>query len=207
MIPFAAYLPADALGLSGVLAAVAAGLVIGGRLGKVLTARSRVLWLSTWKMIGFVLNGFVFLLIGLELPVVAEGLGGRDLATIAGSWWRSACWWSSRASSGSTASAICPARPERASGASDPRLAKRLTFIVSWSGLRGAVSLAAALALPPDFPERNVILLVTFIVILVTLVGQGATLPWSCGVGQVGTAASSTAMSRRSRGRRHTPRV
>lgn len=59
----------------------------------------------------------------------------------------------------------------------DPRLAWWLTFVVSWAGLRGAVSLAAALALPATFPERNLILLLTFAVILVTLVGQGLTLP------------------------------
>src|SRR3954466_14328778 len=66
VIPFAAYLPADFLGLSGVLAAVTAGLIVGSQLGKVLTASSRVLWLSTWKMVDFVMNGFVFVLIGLE---------------------------------------------------------------------------------------------------------------------------------------------
>jgi CPA1 family monovalent cation:H+ antiporter len=60
----------------------------------------------------------------------------------------------------------------------DPRVAKGLTFVVSWAGLRGAVSLAAALALPTGFPERNLIILVTFAVILVTLVGQGLTLPY-----------------------------
>jgi NhaP-type Na+/H+ or K+/H+ antiporter len=59
----------------------------------------------------------------------------------------------------------------------DPGLAARLTFVVSWAGLRGAVSLAAALALPIGFPERNLILLITFSVILVTLVGQGLSLP------------------------------
>ena len=82
VIPFAAYLPADRFGLSGVLAAVTAGLVIGSRLGKILSPTSRVLWLSTWKMVGFVLNGFVFVLIGLELPAILEGLGGRPPAEI-----------------------------------------------------------------------------------------------------------------------------
>ena len=82
VIPFAAYLPAERLGLSGVLAAVAAGLVIGSRLGTILTPSSRVLWLTTWEMIGFVLNGFVFVLIGLELPVILEGLGGRPPGAI-----------------------------------------------------------------------------------------------------------------------------
>ncbi len=77
VVPFAAYLPADRLGLSGVLAAVAAGLVIGSRFGTILTANSRVLWLTTWKMLGFVLNGFVFVLIGLELPDVLRSLGDR----------------------------------------------------------------------------------------------------------------------------------
>ena len=84
VIPFAAYLPAEQLGLSGVLAAVAAGLVIGSRLGKILTPYSRVLWLTTWKMVGFVLNGFVFVLIGLELPNIVEGLAGRSPAAIIG---------------------------------------------------------------------------------------------------------------------------
>ena len=67
MIPFAAYLPAEQLGLSGVLAAVAAGLVVGSRLGHDPRARvSRVLWLTTWKMVDFLLNGFLFVLIGLS---------------------------------------------------------------------------------------------------------------------------------------------
>ena len=79
VIPFAAYLPADRLGLSGVLAAVVAGLLIGSRLGKILSPNSRVLWLSTWKMVGFVLNGFVFVLIGSELPRILRELDLEEL--------------------------------------------------------------------------------------------------------------------------------
>ena len=75
------------------------------------------------------------------------------------------------------AASLLPNSPRRVIARRDPRLATRLTFVVSWAGLRGAVSLAAALALPTDFPERDLILLVTFAVILVTLVGQGLTLP------------------------------
>ena len=178
VVPFAAYLPAEALGLSGVLAAVAAGLIIGSRLGKILSPRSRVLWLNSWKMIGFVLNGFVFLLIGLALPEVAEGLGGRDpvqiliLVTAV-----SAVVIATRLIWVFTASHLRNS-PRQTVARTDPRLAQRLTFVVSWAGLRGAVSLAAALALPVGFPERNLILLVTFVVILVTLVGQGLTLPF-----------------------------
>jgi CPA1 family monovalent cation:H+ antiporter len=178
VIPFAAYLPADQLGLSGVLAAVSAGLMIGSRLGKILTPRSRVLWLSTWKMVGFILNGFVFVLIGLELPDIMNELGGRSptqilalVALISGVVVVSRIVWIFAAS-------LLPGSPRRVIARRDPRLATRLTFVVSWAGLRGAVSLAAALALPATFPERNLILLLTFSVILVTLVGQGLTLPW-----------------------------
>lgn len=184
VIPFAAYLPADVLGLSGVLAAVASGLVVGGRLGRILTARSRLLWLTSWKMIGFVLNGFVFVLIGLELPTILQGLQGRpigDIATllalVCGVVIAARFVWVFAAS-------YLPNSPRRIVARTNPVLARRLTFIVSWAGLRGAVSLAAALALPADFPERNLILLITFAVILVTLVGQGLSLPFL--VGRVG---------------------
>jgi Na+/H+ antiporter len=177
VIPFAAYLPADRLHLSGVLASVAAGLVIGGRLGTILTPNSRVLWLTTWKMIGFILNGFVFVLIGLQLPDILRGLGGRSPIEILGL----AALICIVVVVGRIvwvfASSLLPGSPRRIVARRDPRLATRLTFVVGWAGLRGAVSLAAALALPEGFPERDLILLLTFSVILVTLVGQGLTLP------------------------------
>ena len=177
VIPFAAYLPADYFGVSGVLAAVTAGLVIGGRLGRILTARSRILWLGAWKLGGFVLNGFVFVLIGLELPVIVEALGSRPLGELAtvvvaicGVVVGTRFIWT-------YLSSMLPNSPYRTIALTDRVLADRLRFIVAWSGLRGAVSLAAALALPANFPERDLILLITISVILVTLVGQGATLP------------------------------
>jgi Na+/H+ antiporter len=178
VIPFAAYLPADRFGLSGVLAAVAAGLVIGSRLGTILTPGSRLLWLSTWKMIGFVLNGFVFVLIGLELPEIMQGLAGRSTAEVV-ALVALVCTVvvATRFVWIFTASEL-PGSPRQVIARRDPRLARRLTFVVSWAGLRGAVSLAAALALPATFPERNLILLATFAVILVTLVGQGLALPF-----------------------------
>ncbi len=178
VIPFAAYLPAERLELSGVLAAVIAGLVIGRRLGTILSPSSRVLWLSTWKMVGFVLNGFVFVLIGLELPEILQGLGDRSpvqllglIALISAVVVATRFLWI-------YPSSLLPGTPRQVIARRDPRLASRLTFVVAWSGLRGAVSLAAALALPATFPERNLILLLTFAVILVTLVGQGLTLPF-----------------------------
>jgi Na+/H+ antiporter len=177
LVPFAAYLPAEQIGLSGVLAVVTAGLVIGRRLGTILSPNSRVLWFTTWKMVGFLLNGFVFILLGLALPDVIRGLGDRSPLNVLG-----------------LAALVCavaivtrfvwiflssllPHSPRRVVAARDSALAWRLTTLVSWSGLRGAVSLAAALALPADFPERNLILLLTFSVIVVTLIGQGLTIP------------------------------
>jgi CPA1 family monovalent cation:H+ antiporter len=177
VVPFAAYLPADRLGLSGVLAAVAAGFVIGSRLGTILTPNSRLLFLTSWKMTGFVLNGFVFVLIGLELPDIFQGLGGRapiellgPAVLVCGTVVLTRLAWVFAAS-------FLPGSPRRTLAARDPRLATRLTLVVAWAGLRGAVSLAAALALPAGFPERDLILLLTVSVILVTLVGQGLTLP------------------------------
>jgi Na+/H+ antiporter len=178
VIPFAAYLPADRFGLSGVLAAVAAGLVIGSRLGTILTPSSRVLWLSTWKMIGFILNGFVFVLLGLALPEITKELGGHPTLEVVGLVALVCAVVLVTRLVWVFASSLLPGSPRQVIARRDARLATRLTFVVSWSGLRGAVSLAAALALPVWFPERNLILLLTFAVLLVTLVGQGLTLPW-----------------------------
>jgi CPA1 family monovalent cation:H+ antiporter len=177
VVPFAAYLPADVLGVSGVLAAVVAGLVVGSRLGTIIGASTRVLWLSTWKMVNFVMNGFLFVLIGLELPEILAGVGNRPplqivgLIAIVGAVvvvTRLVYVWTASHIPNSTRQAIAQTNPE---------LARRLTYVVGWAGLRGAVSLAAALALPADFPERNLLLLLTFGVIVITLVGQGLTLP------------------------------
>lgn len=177
LIPFAAYLPAEQLHLSGVLAVVTAGLVIGRRLGTMLSPSSRLLWLTSWKMVTFVLNGLVFVLLGLALPDILrapasitppEFLGLAVLVCAAVIVTRFLWVF---------LSGFLPNSPRRQIAERDPRLAWRLSFLVGWSGLRGAVSLAAALALPLDFPMRNLILLLTFAVILATLVGQGLTLP------------------------------
>jgi Na+/H+ antiporter len=178
VIPFVAYLPADRFGLSGVLAAVAAGLVIGSRLGTILTPSSRVLWLSSWKMIGFILNGFVFVLLGLALPEITQELGDHPTLEVVGLVVLVCAVVLVTRLVWVFATSLLPGSPRQVIARRDARLATRLTFVVSWSGLRGAVSLAAALALPQGFPERNLILLLTFAVILVTLVGQGLTLPW-----------------------------
>ncbi len=161
LVPYAAYLPAEQVGVSGVL----------------LSPNSRVLWFTTWKMVGFVLNGLVFVLIGLALPDVLRGLGNRPPLEVLGlavlvcvvAIVTRFVWI--------LLSSLLPGSPRRIIARTDRGLSWRLTILVSWTGLRGAVSLAAALALPADFPERNLILLLTFAVILTTLVGQGLTLP------------------------------
>jgi monovalent cation/hydrogen antiporter len=178
VIPFAAYLPADRLGLSGVLAAVAAGLVIGSRLGTIIGAQTRVLWLSTWKMVNFLLNGFLFVLIGLELPTILAGVGDPSPLQLAGLIAVvGVAVIGTRFLYVELASRL-PNGPRAQIAVYNKELARRLTIVFGWSGLRGAVSLAAALALPADFPERNLLLLLTFAVIVITLVGQGLTLPY-----------------------------
>ena len=79
--------------------------------------------------------------------------------------------------------------------ARDPSPPARAVFIISWAGMRGVVSLAAAFALPPDFPQRDLILFLTFCVIVATLVGQGLTLPWL--IRQLGVTASPAGRRRR----------
>ena len=177
LIPYLAYLLAVKLEVSGVLAVVTAGLVIGRRLGTMLSPNSRVLWLTSWKMVQFVLNGLVFVLLGLALPDILRAPSsistleflGIALLVCAAAIGTRFLWV--------FASSFLPNSPRRRIAETNPALAWRLAFLVGWSGLRGAVSLAAALALPLDFPARNLILLLTFAVILATLVGQGLTLP------------------------------
>jgi CPA1 family monovalent cation:H+ antiporter len=177
VIPYAAYLPADHVGLSGVLGAVAAGLVVGRRSAIISSPDTRVLGLSTWQMVTFLLNGFAFVLIGLELPAILEGLADQPptlllalALLISGTVIATRFIWVS-------VTRLLPGSLTHTIAANDPQLASRITFLVGWSGLRGVVALAAALALPTDFPQRNLIVLLAFAVILATLVGQGATLP------------------------------
>jgi Na+/H+ antiporter len=180
LIPFVAYLPAEELHVSGVLAVVTAGLVVGRRLGTMLSPSSRLLWLTSWQMVGFVLNGLAFILIGTALPEVLASLraaGGISAAELVGLAVLVVAVVIVTRFAWVILSSLLPGSPRRRLAERDPALSWRLTFLVGWSGLRGAVSLAAALALPLDFPERNLILFLTFVVILATLVGQGLTLP------------------------------
>ena len=120
-----------------------------------------MLWLSTWKMVGFVLNGFVFVLIGLELPDDPRRAAAAGRRSRSSGWSALVVRRRDRDPVRLGLRREPPARlaARRIIARRDPRLARRLTFVVGWAGLRGAVSLAAALALPADFPERDLILL------------------------------------------------
>jgi CPA1 family monovalent cation:H+ antiporter len=173
LAPFAAYLPAETLGVSGVLAAVVAGL-FASRALRHSSSDIRVVATGAWQMVLFLLNGLVFMLIGLQLPSVVRGLGDLSLVlghtafvvlavVLARLVWVFPASYLSR---------LIPAVRR-----GDPSPSWRAMVLVGWSGLRGVVTLAAALALPLNFPERSFILFVAFAVILATLVGQGLTLP------------------------------
>jgi Na+/H+ antiporter len=183
LTPFAAYLPAERLGLSGVLAVVTTGLYHGWRLPEFTTYRSRLQAGPVWQMIEFLLNGFIFLLIGLELPSVLEALKGRSIPQLV--------WYAMLISAAVILIRILWVFPASylprlflaKTRARDPYPAWQNVSIVAWTGMRGVVSLAAALALPLEnqrgvpFPGRDLIIFLTFVVILATLVVQGLTLP------------------------------
>jgi Na+/H+ antiporter len=176
LTPFAAYLPADRLGFSGVLATVTAGVFIGWFAPSIMQSDTRVRGRAVWEFLVFVLNGLVFILIGLQLSTVLSGQLGKSLpellgitAIIAVAVILVRLTWAFAASG--LASGF---RRLRRSG-DLPSWSE--TFVVGWAGLRGVVSLATALALPLSTPGRDVLLFITFGVILVTLVGQGLTLP------------------------------
>jgi Na+/H+ antiporter len=174
---YAAYLPAELLHVSGVLAAVAAGLYLGWRAPALASASTRLLGFSFWEVLVYLANAVLFILVGLQLQPILEDLGGTAVAVLVGQ--------------GALVSAVVVA-VRLAWGFSVPylvrlfdrrpsqvrrRVGAKERLLLGWSGMRGAVSLAAALALPLDFPMRNLILFLTFSVIFATLVVQGLTLP------------------------------
>jgi monovalent cation/hydrogen antiporter len=183
LLPYAVYLGAEQLHVSGVLAAVAAGIYTGWRSPQDMSATTRVQAIAVWQMALFVLNGLVFILIGLQLRTVLESLGTfspAELLTVAVAislavivirfvWVFPATY--------------LPRFLSQRVRHRDPYPSWRAVAIVAWTGMRGVVSLAAALSLPlqtragTPFPYRDLIIYMTFAVILVTLVGQGLSLP------------------------------
>ncbi|MGH9211202.1 MAG: Na+/H+ antiporter [Acidimicrobiales bacterium] len=180
---YAAYLPAEKLHLSGVLAAVAAGLYLGWRGPQLASPSTRLQAFAVWEILTFLLNAILFVLIGLQLPVVLDDLTDQTLpeligyaAAVAGTVVAIRFAWLFTTPYLIRALDRRPQQAARRVGAA-PRV------VVAWSGLRGAVSMATALALPLEtdagaaLPGRDLIVFVTFAVVLVTVVGQGLTLP------------------------------
>ncbi len=173
---FAAYIAAEHLHVSGVLAAVACGLVLGQQQHASFTAQTRLESGAVWSFVEFVLTALVFILIGLELrPLLARledydpwqlatlGLAVSAALIVSRFLWLLPATWLPRALSRSLR--------ER-----DPMPPWSHVTVISWAGMRGVVSLAAALALPAEFPGRDIILFLAFCAILATLVVQGTTL-------------------------------
>src|SRR5918996_1165606 len=180
---YAAFLPAEELGLSGVLAAVTAGLYLGWLAPQLITPETRLMAYSVWEVLIFLLNAALFILIGLQLPVIVDGLTGQSAAEVVGyAALVSAAVSAVRVIWTQVLTMVIRAVDRRPSQAAR-RAPWQLRLVGNWAGMRGAVSLAAALALPlqtdagAPLPDRDLILFITFAVILATVVGQGLTLP------------------------------
>ena len=176
LAPFAAYLPAEAVHASGVLAAVVAGLIAGRRAARTLSPDARLMGRAVWDIVIFIINGIAFMLIGLQLPTILERLPlpretvfGYALVIILTVIVARFVWI--------FPATYVPRMLSRKLRERDPSPPARAVVVISWAGMRGAVSLAAALALALDFPDRDLVIFITFCVILATLVGQGLTLP------------------------------
>jgi monovalent cation/hydrogen antiporter len=182
--PYCMYYFAEYFHFSGVLAVVSGGLFLSSKRETMLTYRSRIQGINVWNSLVFVLNGLIFLLIGLQLPSIAGQLGEIALGT--------AIWYGLAISAVlivtrllcTLGSSVFTRFMSHFITVADANPGWRNPVIAGWAGMRGVVSLAAALSVPvlinetQPFPYRNLILFITFIVILVTLVFQGLTLPW-----------------------------
>src|SRR3954454_5360715 len=172
--PYAAYIAADRVGASGVLAAVAVGVYSGWRSTEVLLPETRVKVQAFWAALAFLLDSMLFVLVGLQLPVVLDALAPRQLGHyILPALAVAVSVMAVRMGFVLALAAIRARLPD----VIEKPLPRGERLVVGWSGMRGAVSLAAALAIPLDAGGRDVVLLVTFTTILVTLVVQGLTLP------------------------------
>jgi Na+/H+ antiporter len=180
---YAAFLPADELGLSGILAVVTAGIYLGWRAPEISSPAQRLQGSAFWDMLVFLLNATLFLLIGLQLPVILDAASAHSaVELVAYGLLVSAVVIAVRFAWMFTMPYLIRALDRRPTQVAR-RVGGRSRIVIGWSGMRGGVSLAAALAVPLEtdtgapFPERDVILFVAFTVILVTVVGQGLTLP------------------------------
>jgi CPA1 family monovalent cation:H+ antiporter len=183
LTPFASYLLAEHFHVSGVLAVVSTGLYLSFRSSEIFTNESRIMTYAVWETVIYILNGLIFILIGLQLRNVMQGITGYSkselilygvvvsfVVIIVRFIW-------------AVPAALLPrilSKRIRTRETFDPRN----MVVFGWAGMRGVVSMAAALALPltladgSEFPNRNLVIYLTFCVILSTLVLLGLTLPW-----------------------------
>lgn len=183
-VPYAAYLAAEAVHASGVLAVVAAGLFLGGRSSRFFSPSVRLQANAVWSSLTFILNGLVFVLIGLQLPYVLSGIRESSLPRLValGALF-SAFLIALRLAWTYPSAYFANFMRSRILHRRDPVPNARGLFVVGWTGMRGVIALAAAISLPQTlssdapFPHRSLIIFLTFSVILVTLVLQGLTLP------------------------------
>ena len=174
---YAAYIPADTVGASGVVAAVTTGIAVGWWAPGMASPAVRQQGFALWSLLTFLLNAILFVLIGLQLPQILDGLAGESTSFLLGTAAAiSAVVIVTRIVWGMVTPHLIRMLDRRPSQVAR-RLSWRVRLISAWSGMRGAVSLAAALALPADTPQRDLIVFLTFAVILATLVLQGLTLP------------------------------
>ncbi|MDO7874246.1 Na+/H+ antiporter [Hymenobacter sp. ASUV-10] len=184
LTPYCLYYAAEHFHYSGVLAVVSGGLLLSSKRHAMLTYRSRIESIDVWSVLSFVLNGLVFLLIGLELPTITQELGDVSLGRAIGYGLLVSLTLVVARLLCSFGAVVFTKVASRFITVADANPGWRGPFLLGWAGMRGVVSLAAALSIPlltpqgQPFPYRNLILFVTFIVILVTLVVQGLTLPW-----------------------------
>jgi CPA1 family monovalent cation:H+ antiporter len=181
---YGAFIPADQLGVSGVLAVVTCGLVLGFRAPEIASPESRMQGYALWSILTFLLNATLFILIGLQLPAIVDGLSGEPAAQVIGyALLITAVTIAMRFAWTNVITAVIRTVDRRPSQVAR-RGSWQLRVAGSWSGMRGAVSLAAALSLPlttnagEPLPGRDLIQFITFSLILLTVVGQGLTLPW-----------------------------
>ena len=172
-----AFLPADALGVSGVVAAVTTGIYVGWHAPSLVTPGTRLQLYATWGVVIFLLNSMLFVLIGLQLPSVLDGLQERDPATLTLYAVAVALTVMAIRFAWVLPFSMVPRLfppPER--GESAPSM--RGAFFVAFTGMRGAVSLAAALAVPESVPGRDLIVFLCFTTIVWTVCLEGLSLPW-----------------------------
>ncbi|GBQ47604.1 Na+/H+ antiporter [Komagataeibacter sucrofermentans DSM 15973] len=180
LLPWVAYIGAEKLGASGVITTVVAGLVLGWRQHDVFSADERLRWAAVWEVLVFLLESLVFVLIGMALHAivlrhrgtgwVAQDVFGPVMGIVLAVMVSRFVWMA--LTEGLRIACVPPSRR--------PGVRGFMTYVVvmGWCGMRGVVSLAIVLALPEGMPERDIMQIATFVVILATVLGQGTTIGW-----------------------------